>query len=64
VHALRQLRDATIAARQRTGNPRIGVHVHAGKLQVVLVEPGRKVKVEPVSDWGTIAQTIATLQGL
>lgn len=65
---MRALRNATMAARERTGDRAIGTRVKDGQVQVVRVtyalrSHGRS-DVLPLSDYGTDADAIAFLDAM
>jgi len=61
-----QLRTATLAARQRTGDKTIGATVNAGKIQIVRVTFNAKGKstVAPASDWLAPADAVVALTNI
>ena len=62
---MQRLQAATRAARERTGDPRLSVGVHAGLYQVqrVTLRPGRAAVV-PVTNWGTLDCAIEALEAM
>jgi hypothetical protein len=59
------IRAATLAARKRLNDDRIGTCVEQGLFQVNRVEPrGRKVVVTPLSGFVPRAEAIAFLDGM
>lgn len=60
------LRNATLAARQRTGDETIGTTVSAGKVQIVRVTFNAKGRstVAPATDWLTVAEAVQALEAL
>lgn len=60
------LQQATLAARARLDDPSIATHVNAGKLQVVRVtyRPSGRSDVTPVSEWLSVEDTVAFLEGM
>jgi hypothetical protein len=60
------LRAATMSARQRTGDASISTRVNSGQVQVVSVAypRGRDSRVTVLSEWGTMEQAIAFLNGM
>jgi hypothetical protein len=59
------LRDATLSARVRVGDPALGTRVSKGLFQVVrVVYVGRKSSVVELSGYGSLAAAISFLQAL
>ena len=66
MQTLQALQKSTTAARQRTGDARIGTEAKAGKTRVVRwVDNGKRTKdAEPVTDWASHESTIAALDAM
>ncbi len=65
MNTLLQLRNATLAARQRTGDQHIGTRVEAGKVQVVRAVPaGREFDVTPLTGWLTAQEALNVVRAI
>jgi len=66
MNTLLQLRNATLAARQRTGDDHIGTRVEAGRVQVVRAVPAARGRfdVTPITGWLTAQEALNAIRAL
>lgn len=66
MNALFQLQQATLAARQRTGDKHIGTRIEAGRVQVVRAVPTTRGRFDvlPLSGWMTAQEAVDAIRAI